>query len=255
MQFNDQVVVITGAAGGIGIAAAKKFAAEGAKLALVDLSLEALTKAAESIPGDPLLIAANVAEEADVKAYVDRTVERFGRIDVFVNNAGVNGATAPIVDQTVENYQKVFGVNVIGAFLGLKYVMKVMIAQKSGAIVNTASNGGWLGSPGMSAYVASKHALIGINKSVALEAAPYGIRVNAVAPSGVDTAMIHDIEKNTAPGKEAEARAKFQAAVPLNRYATADEIADLMLFLASDKAAFITGAYYRIDGGMGATSA
>lgn len=195
MQFNDQVVVITGAAGGIGIAAAKKFAAEGAKLALVDLSLEALTKAAESIPGDPLLIAANVAEEADVKAYVDRTVERFGRIDVFVNNAGVNGATAPIVDQTVENYQKVFGVNVIGAFLGLKYVMKVMIAQKSGAIVNTASNGGWLGSPGMSAYVASKHALIGINKSVALEAAPYGIRVNAVAPSGVDTAMIHDIEE------------------------------------------------------------
>lgn len=121
-------------------------------------------------------------------------------------------------------------------------------------MVNTASNGGLLGAPGMSAYVASKHAVIGLNKTAALEAAPYGVRVNAVAPSGVDTQMMRSIETNAAKGHEDEARKNFEAAVPLKRYATADEIADLMVFLASDKASFITGAYYRIDGG-GAMSA
>jgi NAD(P)-dependent dehydrogenase (short-subunit alcohol dehydrogenase family) len=255
MQFPEKIVLITGAAGGIGIAAARKFAAEGARLVLVDLSLDALTKAAEGLPGEPLLLAANVADEDAVRAYVDQTVARHGRIDVFVNNAGINGSFMPIVEQTLENYQTVLNVNVIGAFLGLKHVLKVMYAQKSGAIVNTASNGGLLGAPGMSAYIASKHALIGLNKTAALEAAPFGVRINAVCPSGVDTAMMRSIETNAAKGHEAEARTKFEASVPLNRYATADEIADLMLFLASDKASFITGSYYRIDGGQGTASA
>lgn len=255
MSFQNQVVLITGAAGGIGIAAARKFAAEGARLALVDLSLEALTKAAADLPGEPLLLAADVSNEASVEKMVADTVARFGRIDVFLNNAGINGAFAPITEQTVENWTRVLNVNVIGAFLGLKHVMKVMIGQKSGAIVNTASNGGLIGAPGMSAYAASKHAVIGLNKSAALEGAAHGIRVNAVAPSGVDTAMVHDIAKNASPDDVAAAEEKFKASVPMNRYATADEIADLMLFLSSDKASFITGAYYRIDGGQGATSA
>ena len=129
-----------------------------------------------------------------------------------------------------------------------------MQKQKSGAIVNTASNGGLLGAPGMSAYVASKHALIALNKTAALESAAYGVRVNAVAPSGVDTAMMKSIETNAMPGQESNARKAFEASVPMNRYATAEEIADLMVFLASDKASFITGSYYRIDGGQGATS-
>lgn len=253
MKFKDKVVLITGAAGGIGIAAAKQFADQGAKLALVDLSAAALEKAAADITSEKILIAANVAEEAEVEAYVKETKKKYGRIDVFVNNAGINGDFADIVDQTLENYQNVLNVNVIGAFLGIKYVMKEMIEQQSGAIVNTASNGGLLGAPGMSAYVASKHALLGINKSVALEAAPHGIRVNAVCPSGVDTQMMRSIETNAAKGHEEEARKKFEASVPLNRYATADEIANLMLFLASDDASFITGSYYRIDGG-GATA-
>ncbi len=122
-------------------------------------------------------------------------------------------------------------------------------------MVNTASNGGLLGAPGKSAYAASKHAVIGLNKTAALEVAPYGVRVNVVAPSGVDTQMMRSIETNAAKGHEDEARKNFEAAVPLKRYATADEIADLMVFLASDKASFITGAYYRIDGGGGAMSA
>ncbi|ARO14576.1 3-hydroxybutyrate dehydrogenase [Ketogulonicigenium robustum] len=255
MQFKDKVVLITGAAGGIGAAAARKFAAEGAKLALVDLSLAALEKTTGDITGDVLRLSADVSKEDDVAAYVKATVDHFGTIDVFVNNAGINGDFKPIPEQTVANYEKVLGINVIGAFLGLKYVLPVMYAHKSGAVVNTASNGGLLGAPGMSAYVASKHAVMGLNKSAALEAAPYGVRVNAVAPSGVDTQMMRSIETNAAKGHEAEARKAFEDAVPLKRYATADEIADLMLFLASDKASFVTGAYYRIDGGGAATSA
>jgi 3-hydroxybutyrate dehydrogenase len=255
MSFAGKVVLITGAAGGIGIAAAKAYAKEGAKLALVDLSKEALEKAAQDINADELLLlTADVSKEEDVKQYVEDVKNKFGRIDVFINNAGINGKFGLIEEQTAENYQAVFGVNVMGAFFGLKYVLRVMKEQKSGAIVNTASNGGLLGAPGMSAYAASKHAVIGLNKTAALEAADYGVRVNAVAPSGVDTQMMRSIETNTMPGHEEEAKSKFEASVPMNRYATAAEIADLMVFLSSEKASFISGAYYRIDGGQGATS-
>ncbi|GGJ57491.1 hypothetical protein GCM10007111_19560 [Virgibacillus kapii] len=142
----------------------------------------------------------------------------------------------------------------MGAFFGLKYVLKQMKEQNSGAVVNTASNGGLLGASGMSAYVASKHAVIGLNKTAALEMAEYNVRVNAVAPSGVDTAMMKSIEKNAMGENAGEARKQFEASVPLNRYATAEEIADLMLFLSSEKASFISGSYYRIDGAQGATS-
>lgn len=253
MDFKDKVVLITGAAGGIGLAAARKYAAEGAKVALVDLKLDALEQAAGDMDG-ALLLSADVSSEDDVKDYIAKTVEAFGRIDVFVNNAGINGDFKPITDQTVDNYRKVLDINVIGVALGLKHVVAQMKKQGGGAIVNTASNGGLLGAPGMSAYVASKHAVIGINKSVALEVAGDNIRVNAVCPSGVDTQMMRSIEENaTASGSE-NARETFESSVPLGRYAEADEIADLMLFLSSDKASFITGAYYRIDGGGGAVS-
>ncbi|MDT0681055.1 glucose 1-dehydrogenase [Roseicyclus sp. F158] len=254
MDFQGKVVLITGAAGGIGLAAARKFAAEGAKLALVDLDKSTLQDATGDIEG-ALLLPANVTDEADVKRYVDETVKAFGRIDVFVNNAGINGDFKTIDEQSFENYRNVLDVNVIGVAMGLKHVVAQMKAQgNGGAIVNTASNGGLLGAPGMSAYVASKHAVIGINKSVALETAGDGIRVNAVCPSGVDTQMMRSIETNAMKGNEAEARKSFESSVPMGRYAESEEIADLMLFLASDKASFITGAYYRIDGGGAATS-
>ena len=253
MQFKDKVVLITGAAGGIGSAAARKFASEGAKLALVDMKMDALEKAAAGMD-DPLLMTADVTNEDDVKAYVDKTVETYGRIDAFLNNAGINGAFKDIDEQTVENYQQVLAVNVIGVAMGLKHVVAQMKRQGGGAIVNMASNGGLLGAPGMSAYVASKHAVIGINKSVALEVAKDNIRVNAVCPSGVDTQMMRSIETNAMKGHEDEARKQFESSVPLGRYAEAEEIADLMFFLASDQASFMTGAYYRIDGGGGAVS-
>jgi len=255
MLFENKVVLITGAAGGIGIAAAKAFAKEGAKLALVDLKREPLEKAAASVEAeDKLLLTANVANEEEVKAYVQKTKEHYGSIDVFINNAGINGEFKNITEQTEENFKNVFGVNVMGVFFGLKYVLEIMKEQKSGAVVNTASNGGLLGAPGMSAYVASKHAVIALNKTAALEMADNGVRVNAVAPSGVNTQMMRSIEKNAMGDKAEEARSAFEASVPMNRYATAEEIADLMVFLSSEKASFITGSYYRIDGGQGATS-
>lgn len=255
MQFKDKVVLITGAAGGIGISAAKAFQKEGAKLALVDLKKEALEEAAASLEdSNVLLLDANVTKEEEVKNYVEKTKEHYGRIDVFINNAGINGEFANLTEQTADNFNAVFGVNVMGAFYGLKYVLNIMKEQKSGAVVNTASNGGLLGAPGMSANVASKHAVIGLNKTAALEMAEYGVRVNAVAPSGVDTAMMRSIESNAMGDKAEEARKQFEASVPLNRYATAEEIADLMVFLSSDKASFISGSYYRIDGAQGATS-
>ena len=256
MSFSGKVVLITGAAGGIGIAAAKKFANEGAKLALVDLKKENLTKVAAEVTSDHiLLLEGNVAVEEDVKSFVEATKEHYGRIDVFINNAGINGKFANLVDQTAENFDAVRNVNLKGVFYGLKYVLKVMNEQKSGAIVNTASNGGLLGAPGMGLYVASKHGVIGLTKTAALEGAPYNVRVNAVAPSGVDTQMMRSIETNAMPGNEDNAKEQFEASVPMKRYATAEEIANLMAFLASEDASFISGSYYRIDGGQGATSA
>lgn len=255
MSFSEKLVLITGAGAGIGLATAKAFAAAGASLAMVDLNETALREAAEQVGGDPLTIAADVTDEAQVRDFVERAAARTGRIDAFINNAGINGDFANIPDQSVLNWRAVLEVNVIGAFLGLKHVLPVMYAQGSGAVVNMASNGGLLGAPGMSAYVASKHAVIGLNKSAALEAAPHGVRVNAICPSGVDTQMMRRIEHNAMAGHEAEARAAFEAAVPLKRYAEATEIADLAVFLASGKASFVTGAYYRIDGGGGAMSA
>ncbi|RLL47084.1 glucose 1-dehydrogenase [Oceanobacillus piezotolerans] len=256
MSFEDKVVLITGAAGGIGLATAKSFAKEGAKLALVDLNQETLEKAASTIDAtDVLTLTANVAKEEEAKAYVEKTKEHYGRIDVFINNAGINGDYQFITDITEENIKKVLDVNVMGVFFGLKYVLQVMKEQKSGAVVNTASNGGWLGAPGMSAYVASKHAVVGITKSAALEGAQYGVRVNAVAPTAVDTDMMKRIESNTNPEDAAAAKKAIEASIPMGRYSTPEEIADLMVFLSSDKASFISGTYYRIDGGQSSTSA
>lgn len=255
MEFKDKVVLITGAAGGIGAATAREFAKEGAKLALVDLSMDALEDLAKTLNTDDyLLVTADVRDEEQVKNYVDKTVERFGRIDVFINNAGINGGFHPITEQPTENLKNVIEVNLYGAYWGLKYVLQVMKKQKSGSVVNMASVGGLIGSPGMSAYIASKHALIGINKCAAIEVVDYGIRVNAVCPSGVDTDMMKRIETNAFGKSDEETREAFAAGVPMKRYATPEEVAHVMLFLASDKASFLTGQYVRIDGGGGITS-
>ena len=254
MQMQGKVALITGGAGGIGIATAKLLVKEGAKVALVDLKQDLLKKAVSEAglsENDYLLIESDVSKEADVQKYVKATKDKFGKIDVFFNNAGIEGKADLIVNQTAENIDKVFNVNLKGVFYGLKHVLAVMIEQKSGSVINTASVAGAIGFPGLSPYVATKHAVIGLTKTAAKEVATAGVRVNSIGPAPINTRMMRDIEKDMAAGSEPEAvKQQFTQSIPMGRYGEASEIAQLVLFLASDSSKFITGSYYNIDGGM-----
>lgn len=248
-RFEDKVVLITGGTGGIGEATAKLFLAEGAKVAVVgrdDKKLEEMSKEYEGI----LTIDGDVTNEEQVKNYVNKTVEKFGRIDIFFNNAGMEGKVKPLEDQSLEDFRKVLDVNVLGVFLGLKYVVPVMRKQGGGSIINTSSVAGLMGSPGVMPYVASKHAVIGITKTAALEVAKDKIRVNSIHPSPVETEMMRSLERGFNPDDANSAKKQQEAAIPLGRYAEPEEIGKLVLFLGSDDSKFITGSEYLIDGGL-----
>ena len=203
--------------------------------------------------GQATFVQADVTDAKSVQAYVDKAVATHGRIDCFHNNAGIEGKVANTVDYDEAMFDSVMAVNVRGVFLGLKYVLKQMLAQGSGAVVNTASTAGLLGSPGMPAYVASKHAVIGLTKTAAGEVARQGIRINAVCPGPVDTRMIHSLEKQLDPGNPAGINQRYQAAQPTGRYTTPEEIASMVLFLCSDLASNTTGGQFVVDGGRTAT--
>ncbi|MFC5932217.1 SDR family oxidoreductase [Cryobacterium melibiosiphilum] len=253
-NFSGRSILITGGAGAIGVATAEAFLRLGAKVALVDISQDALdAKKADLSPlGEVIAIQANVTDEADVARYVAETVSAFGTIDVFFNNAGIEGKVAAIVDTPIENLDSVLAVNVRGAFLGLKHVLPIMTKRGSGSIINTSSVSGLSGTPNLSPYVTSKHALVGLMKVAALEAAPSNVRVNSVHPSPVNTRMMRSLEAGFNPDDAEGAQAAFAKAIPLGRYGEAADIANLVVFLGSDESAFITGAQYRVDGGMGA---
>jgi len=253
MRFENKVVVITGAAGGIGKEAVRRFAAEGAKVVLVDLKEEALRQTAAdlNLKEDGFLsVAADVSVEKDVQNYVDRTVAKFGRIDVFFNNAGIEGVIVPITDYPIEKFDAVIGVNLRGAFLGMKYVLRVMEKQRAGAIVNMSSIGGLRGMPTTSAYVSTKFAILGLTKTAAIECAPSNIRVNAVCPAPVNTRMMRSIESGANSADPDAARALYTSLIPLGRYGETPDVVKAVMFLASDDASFITGAYLAVDGGM-----
>jgi NAD(P)-dependent dehydrogenase (short-subunit alcohol dehydrogenase family) len=252
MDFSGKVALITGAGNGIGRAAALAFAGRGAKVMAVDRDADAAARTADTIRqqgGGARHHVADVTRSADVQAYVKAALEAYGRIDCFFNNAGIEGKLAAIVDMDEAVFDEVLGVNVKGVFLGLRGVLPVMLAQKSGAVVNTASVAGLVGTPGMAAYVASKHAVIGLTKSAAGEVARAGVRVNAVCPGPIDTRMIHAIEAQLDPANPAAVEARYQAALPLGRYGTPEEVANVVLFLCSDLAGNVSGAQYVIDGG------
>ncbi|SFB32712.1 NAD(P)-dependent dehydrogenase, short-chain alcohol dehydrogenase family [Lentibacillus halodurans] len=253
-KFAGKTVLITGGAGGIGKKTAELFLKEGASVSLVDMNQDALHEVKSDLDqyGDVMIVKANVTNEDDVKNYVHQTVDKFGTIDVFFNNAGIEGEVAPIVEQTDENFSKVLSVNVQGSFLGLKHVLPVMAKQKSGSVINTSSVAGLDGSPGVAPYIASKHAVTGLTKTAALEAAQDNVRVNSIHPSPVNTRMMRSLEKGFNPENAEQAKTEQENAIPLGRYGESADIAKLVLFLASDDSSFITGSQYRIDGGMGA---
>ncbi|MFC5711849.1 SDR family NAD(P)-dependent oxidoreductase [Thalassorhabdus alkalitolerans] len=254
-NFEDKVVLITGGADGIGKVTAEYFLQEGAKVVIVDINQELIVSAEKELKehGTVIAIQADVSKKEDTKKYVEQTLDEFGSIDVFFNNAGIEGKVAPIIDQDIEDFDKTLAVNVRGVFLGLQHVLPVMMKQEKGSIINNSSVAGFMGSPGVAPYVASKHAVIGLTKTAALEAAPHNIRVNSIHPSPVETRMMRSLEEGFNPGHAEEAKGELARAIPLGRYGESHEIAKLVLFLASEDSAFITGAQYRIDGGMGAS--
>jgi NAD(P)-dependent dehydrogenase (short-subunit alcohol dehydrogenase family) len=248
--MSTSVVLITGALTGIGRATANAFAKEGARL-VVSGRKEAEGKALEAelrgLGAEAEFIVADVRHEKDMSNLVDRAVARFGRLDVAINNAGTEGKPGPLTDVSAETYSAMFDTNVLGVLLSLKHELRVMQAQGSGSIVNISSTMGERGAANLSLYTGSKHAVEGITKSAALEGAAYGVRVNAVAPGPTETAMLDRLTGS------AEKKAAFFAAVPLKRGASPAEIADAIAFVASGKAAYITGQIIRVNGGKTAS--
>jgi NAD(P)-dependent dehydrogenase (short-subunit alcohol dehydrogenase family) len=242
------VVLITGGLTGIGRAAALAFAKQGAKVVVAgrrDEVGKALVKELRAFGSEAEFINADVRKEDEVHALVEKTVARFGCLDVAVNNAGTEGKVGPITDQTPENYAATFDTNVLGVILSIKHEVRVMQRQGSGSgsIINISSTYGHEGAAGASIYVASKHAVEGITKSVALEVAKSGIRVNAVAPGPTDTGMLTRFTGTP------ENKAALAAGVPMGRLGDSEEIANAIVFIASDEASFITGHILNVDGG------
>lgn len=243
---NSPVVLITGALSGIGRAAAIAFGMEKARVVVSGRRADAGRKLAEelrSLGAEAEFVQADVRFEDQVQALVERTVSRFGRLDVAVNAAGSEGESAPVVEQTAARYTAVFDANVLGTLLAMKHELRAMSAQGSGSIVNVSSTMGVRGAAGLSIYVASKHAVEGLTKSAALEAASFGVRVNAVAPGPIETEML-----NRLTGSQ-ERKAAMLASVPLKRAGTPEEIADAIVFVASPKSSFMTGEVLRVNGG------
>jgi NAD(P)-dependent dehydrogenase (short-subunit alcohol dehydrogenase family) len=247
--MDEPVILITGALTGIGRAAAVAFAKKGAKVVASgrrDEAGEALVEELRSLGSEAEYIKADVRNEEDVRVLVDATVARFGRLDVAVNNAATEGLVGPITDQTAESVAATFDTNVVGVILSMKHEVRVMKEQGSGSIINISSTYGHEGAPGASVYVGAKHAVEGITKSVALEVADSGIRVNGVAPGPTDTGMLTRFTKTP------ENKAALVTGVPLARLGLSEEVADGIVFIASDEASFITGHILNVDGGHSA---
>jgi NAD(P)-dependent dehydrogenase (short-subunit alcohol dehydrogenase family) len=240
------VVLITGALTGIGRATALAFAEDGANIVVSgrrDDAGAALAAELRARGAEAEFIRADVRHEDDVRHLIDETVARFGRLDVAVNNAGTEGKPGPVTEQTAESYASTFDTNVLGVLLSMKHELRVMQAQGSGSIVNLSSTMGQRGAPGASLYTASKHAVEGLTKSAALEAAAFGVRVNAVAPGPIETAMLDRFTGSS------ERKAGLVAGVPLKRTGKPEEIADAIVFASSAKASFITGQIINVNGG------
>ena len=240
------IVLITGALSGIGRATAFAYAKQGARLVISGRRAaegEALATELSALGVDTVFLQADVRHENEVSALLAQSLARFGRVDIVVNNAGTEGHATPLTEVTPEEYEAVFETNVLGTLLGTKHALRAMQVQGTGSIVNISSTMGSRGAANMALYTASKHAVEGLTKSAAIEAAGYGVRVNAVAPGPTETAMLDRLTGG------AERKAAFAAGLPMMRLGTAEEVADAVLFIASEKAGFITGEIIHVNGG------
>lgn len=252
LDLEGRASVVTGAGGGIGRAVCLALAAAGAPVLAVDRDQASLATTASLVRecgGQVVTRVADVSRGEEVQAYVHMALQAWGRIDIFMNNAAWQGPILPLVDYPDDVFDQVMAVNVRGVFLGLKHVLPVMVNQRRGAVVNTGSLGSYIGTRNLTPYTASKHAVLGLTRSAALEVARKGVRINAVCPGPVDTPMLRAIEAEQAPGCTDSLREQRAATIPDGRYATPEEVADLMIYLVSDRARHITGQGMQINGG------
>jgi len=244
--FKNKVAIVTGGSSGIGRAAAIAFAKKGAKVVVADWIENTETMdMLENIGGEAIFVKCDVSKKGDVKSLIEKTIKSFGRLDYAFNNAGIEGTSASVQDCSEENWDKTIGVNLKGIWLCMKYEIPEMLKQGKGVIINTASVAGLVGFQGLPAYVASKHGIIGLTKTAALECAKLGIRINAVCPGVIQTPMIDRLT-----GKTEEAIEQFTELEPVGRFGQPEEIANAVIWLCSDEASFVTGVAIPVDGGF-----
>jgi len=255
-RLEGKVALLTGAAGGIGRATAARFAEEGALLVVCDVEgagLAEIRTDVEKAGGEVMTLTADVTRAVDWERTVAAVCARFGGLDILFNNAGIEGVVKPIEDYPEDIFDRVLAVNVRGVFLGMKYAVPALRARGGGVIVNTSSVAGLVGNPLVCAYIASKHAVLGLTKSAGIAYGSEGIRVNAVCPSPIETRMMRSLEAGFDPDDAAGVKSEMESLIPVGRYGTPEEVAALVAFLCSDEARFINGAIYTIDGGMTAS--
>jgi NAD(P)-dependent dehydrogenase (short-subunit alcohol dehydrogenase family) len=245
-MLKDKVALITGGSSGIGRAVALAWAREGAKVVVSDVDRgggEETVGQVRTAGGEAIFIAADVGKPEECEALVRGAVEKFGRLDIACNNAGIGGPQAPTADYPLDGWAQVIGINLSGVFYGMKYQLPAMLKNGGGAIINMASILGAVGFAGAPAYAAAKHGVVGLTQTAALEYSAQGVRINAVGPGFIHTPMISALEDNKAVND------MLVAAHPIGRLGRAEEVAELVLWLSSEKASFVTGAYYPVDGG------
>ena len=254
MSLKNKSIIITGAAMGLGLAAAKELARQGAHLTLVDFNEQTLTAAqqelAREFPGVKIItVVGDASKEEDVKRYIDAAVKAFGRIDGLYNNAGIEGRQAPMTEYDIDVFKKVIDINLMGVYYGMRYVIPVMQKQKYGRIVNVASVGGLRGVQNQVAYVASKHAVSGMTKNAALEYGRDGITTNAIAPGAILTPMVAEAFKQVNPADPKKAESEYAQRNPTKRLGLPHEVAKVVAFLLSEEASYVSGQTLAIDGG------
>lgn len=249
IQLKNKVAIITGGASGIGKATANLFLKQGAKVMIVDKNRKEIKELKNEFKTANLAFCiADVSKTEDTKYYVSETLLKFGGIDIFFNNAGIEGVSKPIPEYPEDVFDSVIAVNLKGVWLGCQYVIPKM--NSGGSVIITSSVAGLKGFTGLGAYVASKHGVVGIMKTAAIEFAPKKIRINSIHPGPINNRMMRSIEKDISPGNPMEAQKAFEAAVPFGRYGESQEVAAMVLYLASDESRYVTGATFVIDGGM-----